>query len=108
MSVESQRSIADWADFTFGPCSKRIHAVRRARQEMNEFIALHTDMIDELPVSDRQLVDEAADVVITLFRLAHVLKADLMSRVDTKMVINRQRRWQSDGTGHGQHIKDEF
>lgn len=107
MSLESQRSISDWADTTFGSVLDPFKAIRRSAEEMQEFLQLYNQvkMEDErAPIDYLKILNEAADVVITLYRLAQVFQMDLSIAVDLKMKINRQRQWQLDGTGHGQHL----
>lgn len=99
---ECQYTVSRWADDTFGCVFDAEHSVRRAVEEMREFIELY----EANDLDPRALGTEAADVVITLFRLASVLRIDLMEEVDRKMKVNRTRRWQADGTGHGYHVKE--
>ena len=99
--AENQQTITAWADETFGRVADPIHAIKRARDEMCEFM--------DLPKSanPKEIMEEAADIVITLYRLASVLGGNLHDEIDGKMAINRySRRWKPDGTGNGQHIKD--
>lgn len=103
MSSESQRSIADWAQETFGlhPNSIEGHiaSFKRACEEMAEF------MVVENTLNTQQMIEEAADVVITLYVLADRLQYDLHDQIDRKMVINRARRWIAHGDGTGHHVK---
>ncbi len=99
---ETQRSISDWADQTFGPVSSNMRIAARANEEMAELLrALSTDD------SNWQAVSEIADIVIVLFRLADTLGIDLLNQVDKKMMINRSRQWKQDGSGHGYHLRDK-
>jgi hypothetical protein len=50
-----------------------------------------------------EVVEECADIVIVLARLAYRNGGDLFEAVDDKMEVNRGRTWIVDGTGHGQH-----
>lgn len=106
---ETQKTITDWADKTFGRVTDAREAIRRPIEEMEEFIRLGEAMrgCDIHTNTDiTYLLDEAADVVITLYRLASRLHADLHAEIDRKMAINRARKWRRDGTGHGYHIKE--
>lgn len=113
MSTESQRSIVDWADWTFGPVEPLV-AGSRAASEMKEFISrLNIALSDQeteqpaLPFAHfGELCSEAADVVICLYRMVAGMGSDLGREVDRKMAINRRRRWKSNGDGTGQHIKE--
>jgi len=96
MSSESQRSINDWADKEFGTNYNYSAARERALEEMVEFEAASDDL---------EAIDEAADIVIALFRFASVCGFDLMNIVDLKMEINRERKWTAHGDGTGHHIK---
>lgn len=97
MSSESQRSIDDWATSVFGPGIDYFAARKRVVEEMREFETA-PDLIEAM--------QEAADVVIALFRFAAVAEFDLLGAVDNKMYINRQREWIAHGDGTGHHIKE--
>lgn len=102
MAQETQRTISDWAKATFGPVSSNMRVACRANEEMAELLrALSADD------ANQKAVDEAADVVIVLYRLVDRLGADLMEAVNAKMAINRDRTWQQDGTGHGYHVRNK-
>jgi NTP pyrophosphatase (non-canonical NTP hydrolase) len=96
--MEDQLSIAKWADETFGPVSDWTTAAERAGQEMSEFLVLIYKQ-----GNPEDFKGEAADIVVTLYRLAAVLGFDLHEEVDKKMAINRERKWISYGNGHGHH-----
>ena len=107
---ETQKSISKWADETFGPAPNLRRMAVRCAEEMQEFILYATRLYTSIGPStedEEHLIKEAADVVITLFRLARNMGFDLLDEVDKKMAINRKRRWKLDGTGHGYHIKEE-
>lgn len=100
MSVETQRSVSEWIEATFGPAGSNARCAARANEEMAELLrALTSD--DDNP----RAAPEMADVVILLYRLATRMGVDLHGEVDRKMAINRGRSWVSDGTGHGYHVK---
>lgn len=98
---ENQKTCTEWADHAFGPTEiPRIAA--RANEEMAELIrAATTGFVDADKISE-----EAADIVIILYRLVSIVGRDLHGMVDKKMVINRGRKWERDGTGHGYHVRE--
>jgi NTP pyrophosphatase (non-canonical NTP hydrolase) len=99
---ESQYSISDWADATFGPSGSNARVAARANEEMAELLrALTAD--DKHPKAS----EEVADIVIILYRLATRLGIDLMAEIDRKMSVNRARVWKKDNTGHGYHVRDK-
>ena len=93
---EDQTSICAWADSTFGP-AKIDASFKRFLIEVDE---LATAPFEKVP-------SECADVLITLYRVAHVAGFDLQAEVDRKMSINRARKWRSNGDGTGQHIRED-
>lgn len=97
MSQESQRSINDWATTTFGDNLDYFAAYYRAIEEMIEFKRVR---------DPQEMIEEAADIVITLYRLASIAQYDLHDQIDRKMAINRARRWIAHGDGTGHHIKE--
>lgn len=97
--MENQASINEWITATFGETGSNFSVAARANQEMAELLmALAVD--DEHP----KAVEEAADIVIVLFRLAERRGLDLMDEIDRKMAINRARKWNV-ANGHGYHVK---
>lgn len=96
---ETQEAIGKWADEVFGPVMDLPRAVERASEEMVE---LHEEA-DGGADPDKMIV-EAADVVIILMRFAQSIGRDLKAAVNAKMAVNRARKWNSDGTGHGYHV----
>lgn len=100
MGTENQRTINRWIEDTFGAAGSNLSVAARANEEMAELLtALAHD--DRHP----KAVEEAADIVIILFRLAERQGRDLMSEVDRKMAINRRRTWKVEN-GHGYHVPD--
>lgn len=98
---ETQHSIAEWADDTFGPVKSNLSIAARALKEMSELITkLVSD--DEHPDAPEEL----ADVEIVLARLWETMSFDRQMMIDYKMKINRAREWTLDGNGHGQHVPD--
>lgn len=100
MTFETQYTISDWADHTFGPASSNARVAARANEEMAELLrALTAD--DE----HEKAAEEIADVVIVLFRLVTRLGRDLGEEIDRKMKINRDRKWNITTDGHGYHVR---
>ena len=104
MSLESQRSINDWADVVFGRARDPVQgieaAVKRSVAEMQEFLEL-----SQAPALHyKALQEEAADVVITLYRMFALMGKDLGAEVDRKMRVNRGRGWWRNGDGTGRHL----
>ena len=100
MMHETQESISQWAMETFGPSGSDARVAARANEEMAEVLRKVT-----ADVMGEAVVEECADVVIVLFRLASRNGYDLLDMIDKKMAINRQRVWAQDGTGHGYHVR---
>jgi NTP pyrophosphatase (non-canonical NTP hydrolase) len=97
--TETQASICDWIVATFGTVGSNMSVAARANQEMAELVmALAVD--DNHP----KAVEEAADIVIILYRLADRMGRDLQAAIDAKMAINRRREWNV-ANGHGYHVK---
>lgn len=72
--METQKTIAMWADAAFGPTASVFTSAARANQEMAELIkALAEDP------NHPKAPEEAADVVITLARAGEKLGVDLIS-----------------------------
>jgi NTP pyrophosphatase (non-canonical NTP hydrolase) len=100
--TENQKTITAWANETFGHAHSVMRVVVRANEEMAELLrALSTDD------HSRKAAAEIADVIIVLCRAATMLGVDITEEVDKKMKINRARRWNVDGTGHGYHVRDK-
>ncbi|SOD42303.1 MazG-like family protein [Nitrosovibrio sp. Nv4] len=100
MRTETQESISAWAEHVFGPAGSNARTVGRANEEMAELIRAATS---DRPI--HELVEEAADVVIVLYRLAARNGYSLDAAIDAKMALNRIRKWTKDGTGHGYHVR---
>jgi chromosome segregation ATPase len=93
---ENQETINDWARETFGSVTP-LKAFCRARKEWRELEDLMTENMSS------KAVEESADVVITLYRMASCFGLDLHEAVDRKMAINRSREWVLNSDGTGQH-----
>lgn len=100
MSEETQHTISAWTEATFGAASSNARVAARANEEMAELLrALTSDDNHE------KAIEEAADVVIILYRLAHRMGVDLHAEIDRKMQINRKREWSVTADGHGYHVR---
>jgi NTP pyrophosphatase (non-canonical NTP hydrolase) len=97
---ETQQSISQWANDTFGPLTTNVRAAVRANEEMAE-------LLRELAMDDTspKAAAEIADVFIVLYRLADRMGVDVQAEIDRKMAINRDRQWVRDGSGHAYHVK---
>ena len=99
MTSETQKSVTDWAEETFGPVRDHTTLVKRAQVEMDE-------LLEATAAADtNEMGKEAADVLILLMRLAEINNIDLNAAVNSKMQENRLRKWQPAGDGTGKHIK---
>jgi hypothetical protein len=99
---ETQESICQWAEESFGSPSSRLSIAKRANMEMVE-------LLDRLALDDNDSsgAEEAADIVIVLQRLFESYGTTQQEEVNKKMAINRGRKWIRSGTGHGQHVKED-
>ncbi|WP_419901551.1 MazG nucleotide pyrophosphohydrolase domain-containing protein [Kiloniella sp.] len=96
--METQQTICQWAEDTFGPVSNPMNLVTRALQEMKE-------LSEAIEANNREEIGkETADVVILFHRLLAQYDLDLAQELERKMTINRSRQWVSKGDGTGKHI----
>lgn len=102
MPRETQLSISEWANDTFGPVGSNARVAARANEEMAELLRALT--VDD---TNPKAAEEIADIVIVLYRLAWRLGVDLHQKIDEKMAINRRRNWARDNTGHGYHVREK-
>ena len=99
---ETQTTIEKWRAETFGDRPTAINMAIRANEEMAELLRASTT-----PYAPKaEIAHEAADVLIVLYGLAEMVGFDLHDAVDTKMAINRGRRWRKGAPGGSQHIPD--
>lgn len=96
--AETQFSIGEWAAQTFGQTRSLASIAARGNVEMAELLRA---AVAGMPGA--QVVGEAADVAIVLYRLSHVAGHALNDAIQAKMKVNRERKWLLDGQGHGQH-----
>lgn len=96
--TETVNSVTEWAENTFGMATLE-RQFERAYEEMRE--------LDKVIYSQRgsyeKIAEEAADVVICLYRIIGLLHPDA---IEEKMAINRARKWNVDQQGCGQHKKE--
>lgn len=100
--METQDTISRWTYETFGNAKTNARVAARANEEMAELLRALT--ADE---NHPKAIEEAADVVIILYRLASCMGKDLHEEIDRKMAINRTRQWNVTTDGHGYHIRDK-
>jgi NTP pyrophosphatase (non-canonical NTP hydrolase) len=101
--METQKSISEWAESTFGPVSTNARVAARANEEMAELLRALT--CDDNSI---KAPSEIADIFIVLYRLAQRMGSDVHAEINRKMQINRQRKWNRDGSGHGYHVRDKW
>lgn len=99
ISIETQKSISEWAVETFGPTGTNLRVALRMNNEMAE-------LLDKLAKNDNdpEAIEEAGDIIIVAMRLFERFNINFWDVVEAKMAINRARKWKADGTGCGQHI----
>lgn len=100
--IETQDTICAWTEATFGHASSNARVAARANEEMAELLRALTS--DD---NHSKAIEEAADVVIILYRLAERMGVDLHEEIDRKMQINRKREWKITPDGHGYHVRDK-
>lgn len=96
---ETIESISKWAGKTFGH-AKPVDAMARAVDEVRELLFIWEQWGDTQP---ERLVEEAADVCITLYRYIYLVDKEA---IEKKMAINRARTWKLHGDGTGQHHEE--
>jgi len=96
---ETQKSVTNWAEETFGAVTDQKILVQRATLEMDELLEAVTNK-DTVEIGK-----ETADVIILLMRLLENHNLDLSTEVTKKMQENRSRKWLPKGDGTGKHIK---
>jgi NTP pyrophosphatase (non-canonical NTP hydrolase) len=100
VTKETQATVTQWIEDTFGPADSNARVLARANEEMAELLRSVT-MDDRHP----DIPEEMADVVIVMYRVATSLGVDLLAEVDKKMAVNRARKWDLDGSGCGYHTE---
>ena len=99
---ETIESISQWAEETFGPATLEAQFTR-AMDEIEELSYLHYCLEHGETPNWEKIVNEAADVCITLDRLIHSIDPEA---IDKKMAINRARKWKV-SNGVGQHVREK-
>jgi NTP pyrophosphatase (non-canonical NTP hydrolase) len=99
---ETVESVSQWAEETFGACTPEA-ALKRAIEEMDELVEWRRWALRAARHNSIELVEEAADVCITLYRYIYLVDPDA---IEKKMAVNRARVWKMDGDGTGQHVKE--
>jgi NTP pyrophosphatase (non-canonical NTP hydrolase) len=102
VKIWDQAAIGEWADATFGRAASAAIIGARANVEMAELLRWLAKDPNGMGTPTE---DEAADVAIVLFRLAHQCRFDLLAAVSKKMEINVQRRWEREPGGCGRHVR---
>jgi hypothetical protein len=85
---ETQATISDWATDIFGPASSNARVAARANEELAELLRVLTAD----PESPKAL-EEAADVVIVLYRLAARMGQELRLHINPIMNPESPLRW---------------
>lgn len=96
---ETIESVSQWAGETFGPSTPMV-TLYRALEEIEELRRLWHRYPD---VSNNEMVEEAADVCITLFRYIYLVDPEA---IEKKMAVNRARKWKVTGEGVGYHVSE--
>jgi len=97
--METQKTIAKWAEDTFGPAHNPAVLVKRADIELQELLeAVEAQDITEIG-------KETADVIILLLRILEQHGLNFEEEITNKMHENRKRNWLPKGDGTGKHIK---
>lgn len=99
MMDETITTVATWADETFGTTTREA-ALIRAYKEIQELREALTHCNPHGP----KLVEEAADVCITLYRYIYLVDKEAINK---KMAVNRKRKWKLNGDGTAQHVKSQ-
>ena len=106
MMDETIESVSKWADETFGPSTPEA-TLSRSLDEIRELSHLVHPLTmvlkNQTEFDHPKLVEEAADVCITLYRYIYLVEKEAINK---KMVVNRLRKWKLNGDGTDQHIKE--
>lgn len=99
--TETQETVSAWITETFGSAGSNLRVAIRANEEMSELLR---DLAND--DAHPKAAEEAADVVIILYRLFTRLGVNMDDVIDAKMAVNRARTWRVDDSGCGYHIAD--
>jgi NTP pyrophosphatase (non-canonical NTP hydrolase) len=78
-------------------------------QEVEELVRFYQEGFIFFPAdagARAKLMNEMADVVITMYAAAASIGGDLHAEIDRKMQVNRKRKWKLHGDGTGQHVDE--
>lgn len=128
MNRETQETIAEWGDATFdGNFPTCTHAVARLLDELAELLEAlgwqvsaecmthRAKVLRAIPAGTEAVraaglggdfAGEMADIAIVLYQAATVAGVDLAKAVDSKMKINRTRKWSQLPDGSWRHVKE--
>ncbi len=109
----AQERINAWQDEIFGLASADpFSALEKLEDEVKELRIVMESALHGLSQGDhRGLGDhpevrvEIADVVITAYHLAGIIKVTLQPEIDSKMERNVKRKWNVNSRGSGQHVE---
>lgn len=128
---ETTKTIAEWQSETFGVARTDVRRLMETRHIVYRALdkLLDVDLSTPRPNLSRairaaeelaELIEwlikddnaekgpwEVADIQIVLAGIVAAHGKEQQDLVDEKMAINRARRWNVTGDGHGQHVKDE-
>lgn len=97
--IWTQQLITQWSERTFGPHLSIAAIVARANLEMAELVT----EVAANPAGSAKALEEVADIVIVLSRVATICGGDLLAAIDKKMDVNIKRKWVLNGDGTGRH-----
>lgn len=128
---ETTKTISEWQNETFGVARTDVRRLMETRHIVYRALdkLLDVDLSTPRPNLSRairaaeelaELIEwlikddnaekgpwEVADIQIVLAGIVAAHGKEQQDLVDEKMAINRARRWNVTGDGHGQHVKDE-
>lgn len=96
--------VVEWAHRTFGKGTPRV-IFNRMKEEWTE-LETAIDRFERGEINSLKVVLEIADVVICGCVLAACFGYTLSKELSWKFMINKGRRWRSNGDGTGQHIPE--
>lgn len=109
---ETQKTITEWAQETFGPTHPFDVGCRmmvEVEELMDKLGQIKKDPVAKLTDRIRyELIEECADIAIMLDQVVELLGGDLPETKDSKMSINRNRRWEWDDTKQQTRHVTEF
>jgi hypothetical protein len=84
---ETQKSIAEWQDATFGPAQSKLRVAVRANEEMAELLR-ELSLYDGPGHDSRKAVEECADTFIVMCRLGGMLGLNLLQSPSSHTMRN--------------------